>query len=263
MAKTRATFRLVSFWAFALWAAVVPAAAQEVQDIYTNPAQYNDLRNHWTIPGYVTINTNDTTPGFDHTQNSNLGRDQASISVSGAKAAGYGGIEFRHDIFDSGLYKSLTFWVNGGAAGGQVLQVLGTLDGVPQQPDRPFVVSQPLQPNTWTPVTVLLTGLGVDYKLNFTGFLVQVRPESRHDASGIVPTFYLDDIRLMPGPAPGVVQVAVDAGKAVRTVDDRFFGINLLTTDKTLDSGASVMQLSPAVLDCRVVVCLRLLVLGR
>ena len=251
MAKTRATFRLVSFWAFALWAAVVPAAAQEVQDIYTNPAQYNDLRNHWTIPGYVTINTNDTTPGFDHTQNSNLGRDQASISVSGAKAAGYGGIEFRHDIFDSGLYKSLTFWVNGGAAGGQVLQVLGTLDGVPQQPDRPFVVSQPLQPNTWTPVTVLLTGLGVDYKLNFTGFLVQVRPESRHDASGIVPTFYLDDIRLMPGPAPGVVQVAVDAGKAVRTVDDRFFGINLLTTDKTLDSGASVMQLSPAVLDCR------------
>ncbi len=84
-------------------------------------------------------------------------------------------------------YGSLTFWINGGSAGGQQLQVYGNLGSSPTA-QAPRYQLNLLLANTWQQYTIPLTFLGVANATNFSGFAIQ-------DATGAAqPGFYLDDL---------------------------------------------------------------------
>lgn len=141
-----------------------------------------------------------------------------SIRVS---AAAWQGLGFYHPEFNSSLYSALSFWVNGGTGGGQVIQVQARLSGVNQAAR----ILPALAANTWQQFTVSLAALGVDSKTNVTQFLIQLT------GSGTANPFYVDDIQLTAKPLPAVVHVSVDAARPVRTVDARWFGVNTAVWD--------------------------------
>ena len=135
-----------------------------------------------------------------------------SLSVT---AAPYEGIHLHHAAFDSSNYTALTFWIHGGAVGGQRLQVGGILSGKGQTSYN----LPPLQ-SSWQQVTILLSTLGVAGKPDLDGFYIG-------DISGTSsPTYLLDDISLTVVQAPSVVSINVDASQIRRTVDNRLFGLN-------------------------------------
>jgi hypothetical protein len=135
--------------------------------------------------------------------------------------------------FDSSPYTSFDFWINGGAAGGQQLQVYGLLDHSAQ-------FSYPLPPltaNTWQHITIPLWELGVANQPNLTGFMIQ-------DTTGAAqPTFFVDEVQVTAAPAPGLVHLSVDAAQKLRTADARWFGVNTAIYDGYLDTPATLNAL--------------------
>jgi hypothetical protein len=81
-------------------------------------------------------------------------------------------------------YGNLTFWINGGPTGGQVLNVQGTVSNSPES----GAVIGPLAANTWVQETIPLASLGVGNISNCSGFWVQ------EWAGKTQPTYYVDDI---------------------------------------------------------------------
>jgi alpha-L-arabinofuranosidase len=198
-------------------ALVSNALAQVDQTVYTD-----SLLNGWQNWSWATVNLANTNPV-------NSGGD--SISVS---AAAYQALYLHHDAFDSTLYTSLVFWINGGAVGGQLLQVQAELSGTAQT-----VVTLPaLAANTWQKISIPLSSLGAQNKPNFDGFWIQ-------DRSGATqPTFYVDTISLTAQPAPSVVNVSVNASQPLRTVDPRQFALNAAVWDSDFDTPNTINLLT-------------------
>ena len=203
---------------------------QGAQAIYTDPPQNTDApkdgtgpqKNGWVPFGWATINYANTAP---------VHSGAASISVSaGPNQALY----LHHQPFNTRLYTALTFWIHGGPSGGQALRVQATHYGTPQA----IVPLDPLPANAWRQVSIPLSQLGVagnaDSSQNvMDGFWIQ-------DASGQgAATFYVDDITLVEAALPAAVNLSVDAGHSLRSVDDRFFGVNTATWDSQLAAPAT------------------------
>jgi hypothetical protein len=149
-----------------------------------------------------------------------------SISVNDG---GYQALSFQRSDFNTSLYTSLSFWINGGL-GGQHVQVWGLLDGNNQ-------VAFPLPTltsNGWRQITIPLVSLDVANKPNFDGFWIQGTTGSAQ------PTFYVDDVELVAAPAPAVVHLGVDAEQVLETVDARQFGLNTATWDGSLDNSQTL-----------------------
>lgn len=140
---------------------------------------------------------------------------------------------FNRGQFNSSPYTNLTFWVNGGTSGGQLLQVKGSLDNNAQA----GVNVAALPANTWQQVTISLAALGVANKSNLTGFQIQGR------AGGAQPTFYVDDVQLTPAATPAVVHLGADAGQTLHPVDARQFGLNTATWDGSLGNSSTLPML--------------------
>ncbi len=123
---------------------------------------------------------------------------------------------------------ALTFWINGGATGGQHLQVQATLGGIAQA----AVPISPLAANTWTQITLPLSSLGVAGQTNFDGFWIQ-------DTSGAqsVPVFYVDDIALTTA-AAGPLVIAVDAGASRHAISPLIYGVAYGDTASLADLNA-------------------------
>jgi alpha-L-arabinofuranosidase len=154
----------------------------------------------------------------------------ASLSVT---ADGWEALYLHHSAFSTAGYTGLRFWIHGGSAGGQLLQVQATLGGVQQPP----VTLPALVGNSWQPVTLSLTALGVAGKSNFDGFWIQ-------DRSGTTrPAFYLDDITLVAVPPPASLSIAVDATRTLRTADRRHFGLNAAIWDAAFDTPTTISLL--------------------
>src|SRR5262245_26602022 len=84
----------------------------------THPAIYTDaLVNGWQNWSWATVNLSATSPVHSGT---------SSASVT---AAAWQAIYLHHDAFDSSGYSNLVFWLHGGSAGGQLLQVQAELNG--------------------------------------------------------------------------------------------------------------------------------------
>ena len=189
---------------------------QTDQPIYTD-----SLQNGWQNWGWATLNYNNTNPVHSGSQ---------SISVTFVNNT-YQGLYLAHNAFDSTPYASLSFWINGGAAGGQQLDVKGLLAGSPQPP----VTLTPLPTNSWQHITVALTALSVGGQPNLSGFYIQ-------DHIGAVqPTFYVDDITLLANtnPPPPVtnapVTIAIDAARDQHPISSLIYGLAFATSNQLAD----------------------------
>jgi alpha-N-arabinofuranosidase len=93
---------------------------------------------------------------------------------------------------DTNGYLNFTFWVHGGATGGQTIQVVAVVNDLPQPGVR---VTSPTA-GSWQKITVPLAALGADNRTDVNGFWVQ-------QGSGVDdPTFYVDTIVLESGTPP-------------------------------------------------------------
>jgi hypothetical protein len=128
-----------------------------------------------------------------------------SISVT---AAPYTALWLYHEDFNTSPYSSLSFWLNGGAAGAQGLQVMGVVTQAYQA-----IYSLPaLAANTWTRFSIPLSALGVANVTDCQGFWFWPT------LSGTT-VFYLDSIQLnhasAAAPTLAVVRAAPDPGSFV------------------------------------------------
>ena len=146
-----------------------------------------------------------------------------SISVT---ATDYQAISFHHADLDTTFYTNFTFWAHGGTNGGQLLQVYAELSGVSQ---GSYQLPSALVSNTWQKFTIPLSALGVANKTNFSRINIQFRP-------GPNGTFYVDDLQFDAKAAPALIPLTLNATQAVRTVDSRWFGVNLAIWDGDFDT---------------------------
>ncbi len=108
------------------------------------------------------------------------------------------------------------FWINGGSAGGQTLQLFATSSGVAQSS---FTIP-PLAANSWQLITVPLTSLGVGFRGDFDGIVIQ------GTAGSAQPVYYVDQVQV--NIAPIVNPVAQIQLKLVQThpISPYVYGIN-------------------------------------
>lgn len=185
----------------------------------------DSLVSGWQNWSWATVNLGNTSPVHTGT---------SSIAVTAG--ANYQALYLEHTNMSTVPFQSLTFWINGGSAGGQLVQVYGLLNNTAQ-------VSYPLpalQANTWTQVTIPLSALGVANQSDFDGIWIQ------SDSANAQPTFYVDDMRLDFAPAPSSVGVTVNASDGIRTVDPRVFGMNTAIWDSAFTYNCTVATLSGA-----------------
>ncbi len=217
------TPRLARSWFLFLMPLLFWLTIPSVARAQTDQAVYTDaLANGWQNWSWAAVNLANSTP---------VQAGTASISVS---AAPYQALYLHHDAFDSSLYTDLVFWIDGGPTAGQLLQVHATLNGAPQT-----VVNLPaLAANTWQPIDIPLSSLGVQNQPNMDGFWIQDRSGTSQ------PAFYVDTIAIKAQAPPSVVNVTVNAVQAVRVVDARHFGLNAAVWDAIFDTSTTINLLT-------------------
>src|SRR5260221_9119679 len=175
----RCNLKLVRWpFVFMFLSCVVGLNAQTSLPVYTD-----SLLNGWSDGSYnIILNYANTSPVHS-------GSDSISATITSA----YGGIQLNHSSMTNTAYASISFWLNGGASGGQHLQMYGNLSTGTQS--ARYSLSAPIA-NAWQQYTVPLSALGVANKTNFTGFAIQ---DSAGSAESI---FYLDDIQLLGAAGP-------------------------------------------------------------
>ena len=173
-------------------------------------AMYQDsLANGWNNWSWATVNMGSTTAV--HTGSS-------AIAVT---ADAFQALYLQHNAMPTDAYQSLKFWINGGATGGQTLNVVGLLHDAAQ----PAVRIGPLAPGVWQEIVIPLSQLGIANAPDLSGVWLQ------ENSGTLQPTFYVDDISLEFAPPPSVVNVTIDPKKSIRKVDRRMFGLNAAVWD--------------------------------
>ncbi len=110
------------------------------------------------------------------------------------------GLYFHHPIMDTSPYTNLSFWVNGGTNGGQLIQVRALL-GTNIQAGYPLPA---LQADKWQQFIIPLALFSAADATNFHGFWIQ-----RCGGDSPAETFYLDDIQFGAKPTPAAVRVSI------------------------------------------------------
>ncbi len=132
---------------------------------------------------------------------------------------------------ETSIYTNVSFWLNGGATGGQSIVVSGETNGT----GLPGVwVTAPT--NSWKQVSISLAALGISNRTNLTGFQVGNGTSTQ--------PFFIDDLRLVAAPAPATVHVSVLADQPVRKVDGKVFGINQVAWDGNVNTPGSAAVLN-------------------
>ena len=194
----------------------IKSGAQTSLPVYTD-----SLVNGFQDWGWATHSYANTSPVHS-------GSDSVSVTIA---TVNYDGLQIYHPDFDSSPYTSLSFWINGGAGGGQQLQVYGLAhEGTTNNFGQLHVSLGTLQTNTWQQFTIPLSALGVANKASFTGFVIQSR------IGAVQPTYYLDDIQLNASPPPSPVHISVNASQTLRAADARWFGLNTAIWDGYFDT---------------------------
>lgn len=183
--------------------------AQSDQIIYTD-----SLQNGWQNWSWATVNFNNASP---------VHGGASSISVS---STNWQALYLHHTAQNGSAFTHLTFWINGGATGGQSVQVQAQRNGTSQT----AVVLNALPVNAWRQEIISLESLGVASATDFDGVWWQ----ARH--SGLAPTFYLDDIALVvsntvPGTS-GPVAITIDAARNRRAINPLIYGVAFASTSQ-------------------------------
>jgi len=213
-------------WAGSQWSCRLLALACLFQlTARADQVVYDDaLENGWQDWGWATLNYANTSPVHS-------GGDSISVTISGAWA----GIQLYHPDMDDSPYSSISLWLNGGASGGQKLQMYGMVHlGITNNFAQSARYSLgTLATNTWQQFIVPLSALGVANSNNFTGFVIQ-------DAMGSTePTFYVDDISLVAAVVtPGTnapVAITVNALANRHAISPMIYGVAFASSNQLAD----------------------------
>jgi hypothetical protein len=191
-----------------------PARGQTSLSIYTD-----GLVSGFQDWGWATRNYANISPVHSGTK---------SLSVS--LESPWQGVQIVHPALDVSGYQSLSLWINSGNNSALRLRVAGLLHiGSTQNVWQTMYDIEPRLSNTWRHFTIPLSSLGVSNRANFSGIVIQ-------DSVGQAqPVFYVDDIELVPKPAPAMVGIKVDATQARAALNERHFGINFNMWDTCFD----------------------------
>jgi len=210
-ARTPRLSTLTAFLLLAMTAEPAPSRAQGTATTLTNMSIYSDqLDSGWQNWSWAAVNLAATSPVQS-------GSDSIEVTAGAWQA-----LYLENANIPAGNYTNLIFWINGGSAGGQLLQVQGVSAGNGQPP----VNLAPLPKNAWTQVTISLESLGVADDPSFDGFWIQDR------AGTTQPPFYVDTIQLQEiigssssatGTNPPAV-VSVDAAASLHPISDWVYG---------------------------------------
>jgi hypothetical protein len=122
-------------------------------------------------------------------------------------------------------FTDLEFWIHGGSVGNPSFFIRAEVNGV----DRPLVhiseIVSSIPPNQWTRVRVPLSTLRVIQGDRLTGI------HFREFSGRSVPTFYIDDIRLLRAAVNDYATVTVNFNAAGRTITQPMRGINVACWD--------------------------------
>lgn len=170
----------------ALWVALVLFAATAANAATDVPIYTDGLNSGFEDWSWLPHDLNNTSP---------VHSGSLSIQVNPPEHPhGWPAVWFRHGNLDTADYTNVTFWANGGIAGGQLLQMRSMLGTNPEV----VYLLPPLPTNQWKQFVVPLALLNAQDKTNFQGIWFQMH--------GAVQTnsFFLDDIVLVAktGPAP-------------------------------------------------------------
>ena len=184
------------------------------QTIYTD-----SLQNGWENWSWASVNLNNANPV------------QNGTASAGVTAGAWQAFYLHHAAFSTAGYTHLSFWIHGGASGGQLLQVNATSGGSPQ---TAFNLN-PLT-NSWQQVSIPLSSLGMNSSSMMDGFWIQ----DRSGASQA--TFYVDEITLVggtqPPPPSGSVTIQVNANLNRRAINPLIYGTAYATTAQLLELNA-------------------------
>jgi len=181
---------------------------------------YDDtLENDWQNWSWATVNFTNTSP----THNSS----SDSISVT---AGAYQAVYFHQTAFDPSTFTNLSFWINGGSTGGQLLQAQAILNG---SAVASGVQLAALTANTWKQVNVPMSSLVPSGQSQIDGLWIQDR------SGGAQPTFYVDDVTLQSGPPPppstnANVTVQIDALANRHDISPLVYGVAFASTSNQL-----------------------------
>jgi hypothetical protein len=173
---------------------------------------------NWSWAGVVLANTSPVHGGSD------------SISVTATNSPSDWQALYLHvTAMSSSPFINLTFWINGGASGGQLVQVLGTLGSATQT-----AVPLPALPaNSWQQISISLASLGVANKANFDGLWLQA------EGGSPVPTFYVDDISLttnaITAGTNAPVSITVNASLNQHSISPLIYGVAFASSSELLD----------------------------
>ena len=176
--------------------------------------------------------------GLGATAYAHSGARSMEVRIHGSDQA----LALHHAPLPATPYGALVLWIHGGGAGGQVLQLVAVAGGVthPPAPLAPYLEGGAVRPAEWVRATVPLADLGVSGTVSLTDLRLQ-------DAAGRAqPAFYVDDVLLAGAPVPSPVHVSVDAGRTVRIVDERVFGLNATMWDEHLATPETTALLAAA-----------------
>lgn len=154
---------------------------------------YGDtLVNGWQNWSWASVDVNNTSPVLS-----------GGRSVRVTENAAFDGFYLHHDAIDASRYKTVSFYLHGGATGGQQLQVRATNSGLS---NLSYNIPT-LAANTWTRVMVPLSLLGIWGRGDFDGFYIQGRVNAPQA------TYYVDDISVSVDPMtnPGA-NITVESG---------------------------------------------------
>lgn len=179
------------------------------------------LTNSWQDWSWATVSLANSAPVHSGSK---------SISVT---AGNWSALYLGVTAMDVSAYTNLAFWVNGGAIGGQTVQVQAILGSTWQA----AIQIGPLPTNAWRQINLSMSALGISGAANFTGFWVQC------ETANALPTFFLDDITLQSGPpTPPVtnaaVTVTVDAFADRHVVSPLIYGVCYATSNQLQDLNA-------------------------
>ncbi|HWD91328.1 MAG TPA: alpha-L-arabinofuranosidase [Verrucomicrobiae bacterium] len=155
--------------------------------------------------------------------------DSSSVH-SGTDAISFNGavwtaISFWHPDFNPAPYTNLNFWINGGATGGQIIQIYlqyGTNTAAAYQLPS-------LAATGWQQFFIPLSQLNAAGVTNLNRITFQLTP------IGATSAFSLDDVNLT-AISPSVVHLKVNASQKIRLADSRWFGLNTAVWDSTFDT---------------------------
>jgi hypothetical protein len=173
--------------------------AQTVQTVYADA-----LQSGWQSYGWAKLDYAAPTPVHGGVK---------SISVT---AGAYEALYLHHDAQAAAAFTNLSFWIHGGTAGGQLLQVQATLSGNPLPPK-----SLPALTKLWQQISLPLASLGLSNQSDFDGFWIQ-------DRSGKAqPVFYVDDISLTGPPTapPAPITVTIDPQRGRHPIRPEVYGV--------------------------------------